>query len=67
MTYPVIDDDSTACMDCDRILPEGSPYSTRLVSLSDDGDTLSELVCVYCAHGPATYAATSCDPSELLR
>lgn len=55
-TWPVVDDDGTACMDCDRVLPLGTPYSARLVAVSDRIGPISELVCVYCAVGPVVFA-----------
>lgn len=55
MTWPLVDDDNTACMDCDRILPEGSPYSARPVAMTETGGTIADLICVYCEYGPAQY------------
>lgn len=61
MSWPTVKDDDTACLDCDRILPAGSPYSIRLVAMTDDADTIAEIICVYCAHGPAEYAPNLAD------
>jgi hypothetical protein len=58
-------DEEMGCCDCSRLLPIGSPYSLRLLALDDSGDTLSDVLCVYCSLEPARYAA-DLDPSELL-
>jgi hypothetical protein len=57
----LISDGDLACLDCNRILPTGSPSSTRLVAMADDGDTIAEIICVYCAHSPAEYAPNLAD------
>lgn len=54
-TWPLVDDDNTACMDCERVLPLGTPYSARLVAISSEHGPVSELVCVYCAVGPVVF------------
>lgn len=36
------------CCECNRPLPENTPYSERLVALGTDS-TVTETVCVYCA------------------
>lgn len=65
MTWPLVDE-PMGCVDCNRMMPLGSPYSQRLFAIDPNGDTLSDVLCVYCAFGPATYAP-HLDPSELLR
>jgi hypothetical protein len=50
------------CLDCRRVLPEGSPYSRRLVSVTEDEggrDWMFEVVCVYCIIAPAQYCPDS--------
>lgn len=45
-TYP-LEDRGICCMDCERRIEKGQPYSKRLVSIMDDF-AIVELVCVYC-------------------
>lgn len=51
---PLLSDGDLACLDCDRILPQGTPYAQRLVSM-DGPDGIAEIVCVYCIVGPAAW------------
>jgi hypothetical protein len=48
MGPPEVDGD-TCCCDCSRPLPEGAPYSERLVAVIGADDTVVDIVCVYCA------------------
>lgn len=58
MNWPVVTHDdlnSIACTDCDRVLPVGTPYSLRLVAMSDKHGPVMELICVYCSAGPVVF------------
>lgn len=55
MSFLIIEGDDDACHDCNRIMPVGTPYSTRLVAFNSRFGEMLEVICVYCAAGPAEY------------
>lgn len=42
------DDHGLTCAECRRRISRGQPYCDRLTGFFDDGEPVSELVCVYC-------------------
>lgn len=50
MTYRLFEEDhGLRCPRCQRIVTRGQPYEAIMTGVTDDGEPVSELVCVYCA------------------
>lgn len=53
-TFPLFEDDhGMRCAACNRVVERGQPYVSIPTGVYEDGDTVNELRCVYCATGTA--------------